>query len=105
MDHILLLKELKNLIETKLLITITHVILFGSRAHGTANVDSDYDILIVVKESYDWKMKNKIYDISYEIDLKYDLVTDIKIISLEELHSLKGRQPFIVNAFDNGITI
>jgi hypothetical protein len=50
-------------------------------------------------------MENDILDACYEIDLEYNLVTDIKIISLQELGSLKGKQPFIVHAVAEGIPL
>lgn len=81
------------------------IILFGSRSKGTAQPDSDYDILIVLKTDYDWIMENDILDACYQLDLEYNLLTDIKIISLQELTSLKGKQPFIVTAVAEGISI
>jgi hypothetical protein len=50
-------------------------------------------------------MENDILDACYQIDLEYNLLTDIKIISLQELTSLKGKQPFIVTAVTEGISI
>ena len=81
------------------------IILFGSRIKGTAQPDSDYDILIVLKTDYDWIMENDILDACYQLDLEYNLLTDIKIISLQELKSLKGKQPFIMTAVAEGISI
>ena len=81
------------------------IILFGSRSRGNAQPDSDYDILIVLKTDYNWLLENDILDACYEIDLEYNLVTDIKIISLQELGSLKGKQPFIVHAVAEGIPL
>lgn len=104
-----LLKELKQTIEnglkTESCIKIDKIILFGSRANGKAKRYSDYDILIIIKGSYDWHIKNKIYNLCYEMDLKYDLVTDIKIISVDELNTIKGKQPYIINALEQGITV
>ena len=81
------------------------IILFGSRSKGTTQPDSDYDILIVLKTDYDWIMENDILDACYQLDLEYNLLTDIKIISLQELKSLKGKQPFIMTAVAEGISI
>jgi len=39
------------------------------------------------------------------IDLQYDVLTDVKVISVNELHSAKGRQPFIVNAMNEGVRL
>ena len=84
---------------------IDKIILFGSRVKGEARVYSDYDILIILKKSYDWKLKNKIHDKIYDIDLKYDIFTDLKLISKNELKTFKGKQPFILEALENGIVL
>jgi len=54
------------------------IILFGSRSKGTAQPDSDYDILIVLKTDYDWIMENDILDACYQLDLEYNLLTILK---------------------------
>ena len=98
-------QKLKEVLSQRFGNIFDRIILFGSRSSGNAQPDSDYDILIVLKTDYDWLMENDILDACYEIDLAYNLVTDIKIISLQELGSLKGKQPFIVNAVTEGIPL
>ena len=39
----------------------------------------------------------------YEIDLKYNIITDTHIIGESELLTLRGKQPIFVNAISNGI--
>ncbi len=99
------LKELKELLVRSFPDYIDKVILFGSQARGDAGEFSDYDILIVLKKSYDWKLKNQIYDKTWEIGFKYDILTDIKLISNDELKTVKGKQPFIQQAFEQGISV
>jgi len=83
---------------------VKDIILFGSQATGKTNKNSDYDFLIVLKEQYNWKLKNEISNICYQIDLKYNIITDIHIISEYELHNtLRGFQPIFQNALKNGI--
>ena len=58
------LRQIKQIIleeAGKLNIKIEKIILFGSRARGDYREDSDYDILIIVRERIDWKTKNKLY--------------------------------------------
>jgi len=64
--------------------------------------NSDYDILIVVKNRTDWKLERQISDICYEIDLKYNIITDTHILSEDELNKPRGRQPIFVNAINKG---
>jgi predicted nucleotidyltransferase len=82
---------------------IKNVILFGSQTDGKAGPDSDYDILIILKEKADWKTEREISDICYEIELKYDILTDTHILSEPELSTLRGRQPVFINAITNGV--
>ncbi len=97
--------ELKELLVKNFPDYIDRVILFGSRAQGKAHRYSDYDILIILKKSYDWKFKDEIYDKTWEIDYKYDILTDVKLISNEELKTIKGKQPFILDALETGIVL
>jgi predicted nucleotidyltransferase len=105
MRKTVLLKELKNLLNDYYPGVIDKVILFGSQAKGKVKSDSDYDILVVLRTKYDWKLENKIIDTCYKIDLKYNILTDIKITSDEELNTLVGQQPFIQQAMKYGIAI
>jgi predicted nucleotidyltransferase len=98
-----LLEELKALLQAKFSDYIDRVVLFGSRSTGTANTDSDFDILIILAKEYDWQLEDKILSLCYEMDLKYDIVTDVKLISHRELSTIKGKQPFIINALESGI--
>jgi predicted nucleotidyltransferase len=98
-------QKLKDVLSQRFGNIFDRIILFGSRSWGNARPDSDYDILIVLKTDYDWLLENDILDACYEIDLEYNLVTDIKIISLQELGSLKGKQPFIVHTVAEGIPL
>lgn len=100
-----ILKEIKQKLHQEFPADIDRIIFFGSRVKGSALKDSDYDILIVVKDDYDWEFKTRVYDTVYDLDLKYDILIDIKIISLNELKTIKGYQPFILEALEQGIVI
>lgn len=97
--------ELKALLVEKFSENIIKVILFGSRVEGSADEYSDYDILIILRNDYDWKYKYKVQDVCWEIDYKYDVLTDVKIISLNELNTLRGKQPYVLNALEKGVSI
>jgi len=84
---------------------IEKVLLFGSQITDTAKKYSDYDVLIILKNKYDWHLKNDIFALCYDIDLKYDILLDVKIISKYELSTLRGKQPFILNALAHGIAV
>ena len=97
--------DLKQLLENDFSDDIEKVILFGSQLKGNADDFSDYDILIIMKKPFDWKLKNKIYDRTWEIDYKYNILSDIKIISKNDLATIKGKQPFIMDAINNGLEL
>ena len=99
------MQELKALLLATFPQEIEKVILFGSRVNGDARDYSDYDVLVIVNHPYDWRFKNRMYDTSYDINLKYDLLTDLKIISTEELQTIRGKLPFIQHALERGVTL
>jgi len=105
MNKIAILKELKQLIQNRFADSVDKIILFGSQINGKARDYSDYDILIILKDDYDWRTENKILDLCYQIDLKYEIITDIKIISKNDLTTKIGKQPFILDALEHGVTV
>jgi len=98
-----ILKELNNLLKARFDGNLKDVVLFGSRANGTAQKYSDYDFLIVLKEKVDWRIEREISDLCYEIDLKYDIITDIHVLSEGELSTIRGSQPIYIDAMANGL--
>lgn len=103
MNNYDLLKDLKQKLEKEIDISINKVILFGSRITGNSGEFSDYDILIILNDEYNWITENKIYDSAYDIMLKEDLIFDIKIINQNEINTDRGRQPFIKNALQSKV--
>jgi predicted nucleotidyltransferase len=104
MDNKVLLEELKLLLNENFPGMLDKIILYGSRARDVADESSDYDILLVINRDFDWKLERQIQDVCWEIDCKYDILTDVKIISLNDLNHIRGKQPFILNALNEGIS-
>jgi predicted nucleotidyltransferase len=98
----LMLKDLKGILSMRFQDNLKDLILFGSQLSDKSTNDSDYDILIVLRETADWRLEREISDLCYEIDLKYGIITDTHIISEDELNSPRGKQPFFLNAISNG---
>lgn len=98
-----ILEDLKFILQKKFGENIIDVILFGSRVKGNAKKDSDFDILLILKDKADWKLERKISDECYYIDLKYNILTDVHLLSKSEFNTLRGKQPIFVNALKQGI--
>ena len=50
------------------------IILYGSKARGDFDKESDIDLLILVPQKINTKLEEEIYHISCEIELKYNVV-------------------------------
>lgn len=98
-----ILIEIKHLLIKNFGNNIKDVILYGSRASETATDLSDYDILIVLRNEYDWKYKDKIRNVVCEFEIMNDIFIDMNIISEKEKNTLRWHQPLFINVFKNGI--
>lgn len=98
-----ILSELKVLLKSRFSENLRDVVLFGSQVSKRQHKDSDYDILIVLKNKIDWREEREISDLCYNIELKYNIITDTHIISEPELSTLRGKQPLFINALEKGI--
>ncbi len=102
--QILIIKDLKQKLVEQLGETIKDVVLFGSQASGKSTENSDYDILIILKQNYDWKFRDRIYDVTYDISITYDIMFDVHLLSETEIkNSIRAKQPIFQNAITNGI--
>lgn len=99
----LILTDLKLKIEEQYFDSLKNIVLFGSQSNDKSTEFSDYDILILLNQDYSRIDENKILDICYDINLKYNIIIDAHILSTKELASKRGRQPIFVNALKNGI--
>ena len=97
-----ILKDMKSLLNQNYPNEVVNIILFGSQING-AKEDSDFDILVVLKNTVNWKTEKEINDLLYQVDLKYGIVTDTHILSEKDIQSLRGKQPVFMNALTNGI--
>ena len=98
-----ILMDLSHLLRLRFSDDLKDLVLFGSRITGKAKKDSDYDFLVILKEKADWKTEREISDLCYEIELKYNILTDTHILGESELTTLRGKQPIFVNAIRKGI--
>lgn len=60
---------------------IRRAALFGSKARGDATKYSDVDILLIVTDD-SWKFRKAISQINSDVELKYDVILDVRVISI-----------------------
>lgn len=98
-----LAKELKDLYKDKL----KAVILYGSVARGTAQEDSDVDILVLVDVTPE-ELRNyadALSDISTEFALEFLKVFSILDVSFQEFSEWKDVSPFYRNVSRDGVML
>jgi len=103
MDNKIIIQEVQKVLKEKFGNKVTKVILYGSRSRGDYKDYSDYDILVIVKEDFDWRFEREVNNALIDIDLKYDIILDVRLISENEMKTIKGKQPFVLNALIEGI--
>jgi len=101
----IILQEIKELLQSNFPGEIDKIILFGSQVKGKTKKYSDYDILIIMKNDCNWEIQEKIYDLLYDVDLKYDIITDIKTIAKNKINYYLVRAPFLHEALETGVEI
>jgi predicted nucleotidyltransferase len=98
-----ILADLKKLLKKNFGNLIKEVILFGSQSNNTNNNYSDYDILLIVNEKFDFRKENEIFDVCYEINLNYNILIDLHILAVDELDKPRGKQPIFTKAIEEGL--
>lgn len=63
---------------------VTRVLLFGSKARGTGEPDSDIDLLILTREPVNSAMRSAISDRLAEINLRNDVLLTSVVVSEDE---------------------
>lgn len=85
----LILMELKNNLNSFLANRLIRFVLFGSKARGDYENESDIDVAIIVRE-LTRELKNQILDKVTEIEFKYLIPISTLVLSDEEFERLKG---------------
>jgi predicted nucleotidyltransferase len=98
-----LAQEIKQHLNSHLNDVVAEVVLFDSQIEGTATIDSDFDVLIILKTEDSRTVRKMINDLCYDFDLKYNIFLDTQIISKAELdHGLRGKHPVFKKAIREG---
>lgn len=100
-----ILQEFKRRVEQRFPGEIVRLVLFGSQARGDASVESDIDVLAVVR-SDDWKLGDEIRDIGYELEIAHGVVLSIQVMGQRQYQELKGRgSTFVANVEQEGFAV
>ena len=82
---------------------IDAIILYGSLARNEAHESSDIDILIITDHK---EIKERIYDIAYDVNLEYDVLLSFFFIDKERfLKFLEMGSPFVENILAEGVVL
>lgn len=87
----LALKELKSVLSTLLDKRLLRFVLYGSRARGDYDADSDIDVAIIVK-GLTRELKNQIINKVAEIEIEYLTPLSTMVLSEEDFEILKKRE-------------
>ena len=95
-----LLKKLTENIKSSLGQNLRKILLFGSRARGDFQIDSDYDILVLVGE-YHQDIRKKLNDIGGDFFYEYSLLFPMIAIT-ENRFQTDLYEPFLRNVRKEG---
>ncbi len=93
-------REIKKIYQEKL----SQIILYGSQARREAQIDSDLDILIVLKQPFNYSEEiEKTSQVIADLSLKYNILISRSFIDKQRLTS--ENSPFIRNIHKDGIVL
>ena len=83
------------------------IILYGSYARGNFKQDSDMDIMILadIQPEEISNLADRIYDITYDFEVKYEMEINPSIQSIQVYEQWKGVYPFFMNIEKDGVAV
>ena len=60
------------------------VILYGSKARGTDDIESDIDLLVLTSKELTWRERNDITDALYDVQLRHGVVISTLVVPTRE---------------------
>lgn len=102
-----ILQEYRKKMENIFGDTLVRVILYGSYAREDYNKDSDIDIMILadVQPEEVSKYADKVYDVSYDFDMDYEVEINPCVQSIHTFDHWKEVYPFFINIEKDGIAV
>lgn len=98
------LQELKKRVSERF--PDAEIILYGSKARGDADEESDIDILVLLDSKISNALEEEIFHISYTIELEYDLVFGVIVENKDFWRTpLANAMPLHWNIDEEGVPI
>jgi predicted nucleotidyltransferase len=84
---------------------VQDIIIFGSKARGTARPDSDLDVVLILREG-DWRLKDAVSLPGYDLSIGTNVVPSLQIYTAAEWQQLRDRQSVFQEAVErDGISV
>jgi uncharacterized protein len=97
-------QELKSILEKAF--GEVELIIFGSAARGDYQRYSDIDVVVILSGKVDNSIEERIFDMAYDIELKYSVVLGIIVYAKDFwLSNLAASMPLYQNIKREGITV
>lgn len=100
-----ILTELVNGILSIMESQIASIILYGSVARGTNEVDSDVDVALLIHGTMDKETEDKLSDLIVDMNLKYDTVFSVIDIDYDNFKKWEKVTPFYQNVIREGVVL
>jgi len=78
--------------------------LFGSSARGDRRADSDIDVFLVLTK-VNRKIEEDLFDIAYDLELKYDCLIDLVVLSGDAVKGLHSAPSIYQRVIEEGSAI
>jgi predicted nucleotidyltransferase len=100
-----IIEEFKRRIEQQFPGELVRLVLFGSKARGDATIESDVDLLVVIR-SDNWRLGDEIRGVGYALELEHGVVLSIQVMSERHYDELKARgSTFLTNVEREGLAV
>jgi predicted nucleotidyltransferase len=91
-----IINKFKSLISRRL--SRYSLILFGSRARGDADEQSDMDVLVIVEQKEDYELLMFVYDCAYEAGLEHNVLLNVVVVSRDRWENSPERSSLLAEA-------